>query len=209
MLQLHSDPEAARAQLRELFEDFLTGLVRYFSLPRWHKARHDVCHGAEKIELRKMSREHSQEVDRCIARMQRMVQNLKMLGLPGGEAHRLDQYISKVSIAFDHLSYLKEYRTPQAFRAFARVYILTVGALYGPYYCYVGRGLDKVEHNFGVAIAFACGIQLAMSGLFNVMKGLEDPFSGPGGVDNINVPELVGATRDILLQMERDCTESW
>ena len=136
-------------------------------------------------------------------------QNLKMLGLPGGEAHRLDQYISKVSIAFDHLSYLKEYRTPQAFRAFARVYILTVGALYGPYYCYVGRGLDKVEHNFGVAIAFACGIQLAMSGLFSVMKGLEDPFSGPGGVDNINVPELVGATRDILLQMERDCMESW
>jgi hypothetical protein len=184
-------------------------MVRYFSLPRWHRARHDVCDTMEQHDLAKVSREYSHEVDRCLARMQRMVQHLKMLGLPGGEAHRLDQYLSKVAIAFEHLTYLKEYRTPQAFRAFARVYILTIGALYGPYFVYLGRGLDKAEHNLAVAIAFACGIQLAMSGLFNVMLGLEDPFSGRGRLDNINVPQLAETTRGRLLQIEQDAAGAW
>merc|ERR1711871_1622793 len=113
--------------------------------------------------------------------MQRMVQDLKKQGLPGGEAHRLDQYLSKVAIAFEHLTYLKEYRTPQAFRAFARIYILVIGARYGPYFVYLGRAEDRNGHNLWVAIAFACGIQLAMSGLFSVMLGLEDPFANRVG----------------------------
>ena len=74
-----------------------------------------------------------------------------------------------------------------------------------------------MEHNLGVAIAFACGIQLAMSGLFSVMLGLEDPFatragfcSGyEGSVDNIRVNELAEATKELLLQMERDAETAW
>ena len=43
-------------------------------------------------------------------------------------------------VSFERLAQLKEYRTPQLFRAFARVFILCIGALYGPYYVHLGRG---------------------------------------------------------------------
>ena len=101
---------------------------------------------------------------------------------------------------------LKEHRTPQAFRAFARIYIIAMSALYGPYvrppspprrcthlqshqqlpkavgwllsggivcmsacvccapsqYVYLGKGDDGKQSNLGVALAFACGTQLAV-----------------------------------------------
>lgn len=118
----------------------------------------------------------------------------------------------QVGIAFEHLTYLKEYRTPQAFRAFARVYILVIGALYGPYFVYLGRGENREEHNLWLAIAFACGVQLAMSGLFSVMLGLEDPFAdrvGRGRLDRVRVPELVEVARRRLLEIEQEARQDW
>merc|ERR1719174_1407562 len=100
-----------------------------------------------------------------------MIQDLKTKGLPGGEAHRLDQYLSKVSIAFERITFLKEYRTPIAFRSFARVCILMIGALYGPYFVWLGR-----DSNLRLPLAFGIVVQLAVSSLFSVMLGLEDPF---------------------------------
>ena len=35
--------------------------------------------------------------------------------------------IAQVGIAFENLVFLKEYRTPVAFRAFVRIYILIIG----------------------------------------------------------------------------------
>ena len=52
------------------------------------------------------------------------------------------------------------------------------------------------------ALAFACAIQLAMSGLFNIMLGLEDPFARRGGrgqLDSIHVAMLVEVARRQLL----------
>eukprot|EP00665_Eupelagonemidae_sp_cell47_P000603 gene603-7105_t len=67
-------------------------------------------------------------VDACLGRIQSLIQDFKAKGLAGGEAHRLDQYIgapppqwcdvraltrggvpSKVGIAFERLTSLKEY----------------------------------------------------------------------------------------------------
>ena len=35
--------------------------------------------------------------------------------------------VTQVGIAFENLVFLKEYRTPVAFRAFVRIYILIIG----------------------------------------------------------------------------------
>ena len=64
----------------------------------------------------------------CISQMRRLIQDVKAKGLPGGEAHRIDSYISMIGVGFDRLCAIKEYRTPRAFRAFARVNILLVRA---------------------------------------------------------------------------------
>ena len=45
------------------------------------------------------------------------------------------------------------YRTPQAFRAFTRVYLLLAGALYGPYFVELGLG------NTVPGPAFSAGIR--------------------------------------------------
>ena len=63
-----------------------------------------------------------------ICQMRRLIQDVKVKGLPGGEAHRIDSYISMIGVGFDRLCAIKEYRTPRAFRAFARVNILLVRA---------------------------------------------------------------------------------
>lgn len=117
-------------------------------------------------------------------------------------------------MAFDRLTVLKEYRTPQAFRAFARVYVLLVGALYGPYYVRLGMGQwsSSRQQNLGLALAFAVAMQIAFSGLFNVMLGLEDPFARRGGrgqTDSIHVPELCEVCRRALARIERDAECGW
>jgi hypothetical protein len=214
IIERFDDPTAARVELRALSEEFLVSLVTYFDTTRWGRARQATpcCGHAEQQELTDITHEQRLRVDSAIGRMQRLIQRCKTLGLPGGEAHRLDQYISKVGIAFGQLCNLKEYRTPQAFRAFARVYILCIGAMYGPYYLHLSKGSDGTEENLGSALVFACGIQLAMSGLFNVMLGLEDPFARRGGrgqLDSVQVSVLVDMARRQLLAVERDGELEW
>lgn len=235
------DPELAGHQVRALFEEFLTALAAYFAVERWNRARHNApcCHrdNEEQQELIAIAHEQRLRVDHAIGRMQRLVQQLKIQGLPGGEAHRVDQYVSKVGISFEQLCVIKEYRTPQAFRAFARVYILVIGALYGPDYLHVGKLVDVSQSgdlgsagsnslvisepsaaiagdggSLAFALVFACSIQLVLSGLFHIMLGLEDPFIGKwphGHLDSINVPQLIEVARRQLLGLEADATQDW
>lgn len=117
-----------------------------------------------------------------------------------------------MGMAFERLTAIKEYRTPRAFRSFARVYILLVGAMYGPDYLALARGADGEGENLGEALVYACLIQLVMAGLFNVMLGLEDAFARRGGrgqLDSVKVPELVEVTRRQLMRIEREAAVSW
>jgi len=203
-----------REDLHVLVNKLLAALVTYFSLPRWGRARHAVaCLGAEAemVELQDITHEQRLVIDGCIAQLQRLVQHAKCIGLPGGEAHRVDSYVSMMGVAFERLTSLKEYRTPQAFRAFARVYILLLGGLYGPYYVYLGNH-GATGSYLGLPIAFACCMQFAMSGLFHVMLGLEDPFArrnGRGYGDSVKVAEVVDVTRRQLLRIEHESAQPW
>ena len=49
--------------------------------------------------------------------MRRLIQDAKLKGLPGGEAHRVDNYITMIGVGFERLCAIKEYRTPRAVRA--------------------------------------------------------------------------------------------
>jgi hypothetical protein len=221
VLDLFEDPEQASKDLWELWEGFLAALVVYFQVPRSGRARQQswltvhCCGGdREQLELESIAIEQRIVVEGFIFRMQRLVQKMKTKGLSGGEAHRLDQYISKIGISFGRLSLLKEYRTPMAFRAFARVYILFIGAAYAPYYIQLAQGMSGKQDNIGLSICFACGMQLAMSGLFHVMLGLEDPFSPVRvgtrrGIDSVKVAKLVTMTRAQLQRMRACARMEW
>eukprot|EP00658_Telonema_sp_P-2_P004787 TRINITY_DN11788_c0_g1_i1.p1 TRINITY_DN11788_c0_g1~~TRINITY_DN11788_c0_g1_i1.p1 ORF type:complete len:247 (-),score=34.32 TRINITY_DN11788_c0_g1_i1:435-1175(-) len=190
---------------------------RVFSLGRMGRTRHHLnCCGANAdVQLTQAtSQKYRNWIFGGIGRIQRMIQELKKDGLPGGEAHRLDQYLSKASIAFDTLTNLKEYRTPQGFRAFARSYILLISVFYGPYYVYLGKTTDT-EHNshsnLEVAIVFGILVQAVLNGLFTVMLGLEDPFGRPGkvSVDSIKITSMFEECRCELLLLANDSEEVW
>lgn len=214
LIDRFESPATARRQLHDLYDQYLIALVAYFDTERWGRSRQQRrgCGAAEQAELQRIAHEQCLCVHACQSRMQRLVQELKTLGLPGGEAHRLDQYVSKVGIAFERLSSLKETRTPLGFRAYARAYILLVSCIYGPAYVRLGLGVSGSEANVAFAIAFAIMVQLALSGLFETLQGLEDPFARRGDhgqYDDVKVPDLAEVTRRKLLLMEREAEHAW
>jgi len=110
------------------------------------------------------------------------------------------------------LSALKRYRTPKIFRAFARIYIHYLGVLFGPYYCYLGGVQSDGGGNLGLALAYGLGTQIALSGLYNAMLALEDPFcrrGGRGQQGSVRVFGLVILTRRILIAIERNSKNMW
>mmetsp|Transcript_49589 Transcript_49589/g.82320 ORF Transcript_49589/g.82320 Transcript_49589/m.82320 type:complete len:132 (+) Transcript_49589:2-397(+) len=114
--------------------------------------------------------------------------------------------------AFERLTFLKEYRTPRAFRSFARVYVLCIGALYGPHYLTLALGTDQQQENIALALVYACAVQLVVSGLFSVMRGLEDPFARRGGrgvLDSVRTAEIIEVARQQLAIIERESAVPW
>ena len=90
-------------------------------------------------------------------------------------------------------------------------YVLS-GALYGPYYVWLGTHGRENEENLGMSIAFAVSIQLSISALFEVMLGMEDPFARPGGkgqADSVKVPAIVESARVQMVTTRMSAERDW
>jgi len=217
VIEAYDDTAETQQCMRFLHEEMLAALISYFHIPRIGRTRlvFDCCgNKKERYQHQKMMHKYRARVIASLSNLQKMVQDLKVKGLPGGETHRLDQYVSKMGVAFDLLCNLKEYRTPQGFRAFARSYIMLLSVFYGPYYVHLGKvkDLDGNTHsNIEVSLAFACLVQAVLSGLFTVMINLEDPFGRPGkpGLDSIKVMKMMEQTRQELCQAEATAAQVW
>ena len=91
------------------------------------------------------------------------------------------------------LRFIKHYRTPVSLRAFARIFILILPILYGPYYADLANST-----NIGFSSAFSVAISMALQGLFTMRMGLEDPF-----VQLSESPDAVDVDRE-LADLEMD-----
>jgi hypothetical protein len=80
---------------------------------------------------------------------------------------------------------VKMYRTPQAFRSFARIFTLFLPPFYAPNYAQVARDVNSL----GVGIAFGIVTALALTALFESQQILEDPFTAYLALDGIDVRE--------------------
>ena len=78
-------------------------------------------------------------------------------------------------------------------RAFARIFILILPILYGPYYAELANAT-----NIGFSSAFSVAISMALQGLFTMRMGLEDPF-----VQLSESPDAVDVDRE-LADLEMD-----
>lgn len=149
----------------------------------------------ERNRWRPMKDELLRDVDLRFAQLSMAVEKLKAHGMPGNEATRLNQYLQLTLIQFEQLKYIKNYHTPHALRAFARVFILAHIPFTGPYYANVA-----VQSSLAFAICLNIFTVTCMVGLLNVAVALEDPFDQRVGLDNVRVSRAFSDLETSLLE---------
>eukprot|EP00894_Picocystis_sp_ML_P000924 jgi/Pico_ML_1/51441/g2470.t1 len=115
-------------------------------------------------------------------------------GLPTNEAARLNQYNMLLSSAFFKMINVKNYRTPQGIRSFARFYVIIMPVFYGPYFSWVSQETGS----FAFALCLGLMGTLTLVGLLNVAINMEDPLES-AGVDSVRVVSELEGLQKLLL----------
>lgn len=163
-------------------------LSRFLTLPTTSRSRHRHTKHGRREAARTIEVAYHLLNSMATQRLTRLVfysERLKKIGLPSGEVSRLRQYERFLSSMIEQLRMVKMYRTPQAFRSFARIFTLLLPPFYAPSYAQVARDLDSL----GVGICFGLLTALGLTMLFESQQILEDPFTAYLALDGIDVRE--------------------
>jgi len=133
-----------------------------------------------------------------------LIEILKALGFPANEASRLNQYIMKIQEQWEQMRVLKDYRTMQVSRSYARLFLMILPVIYGPYFVKIGRGPmanhDRVDGGWGFhvfAYCLAIVTQLVAVGFMCAQSSMEDPFNNIG-FDNVRWADEIFEFRKIV-----------
>lgn len=163
-------------------------LSRFLSLPSTSRSRHRHTKSGRQEAARTIEVAYHLLDSMTTQRLTRLViysERLKKIGLPSGEISRVRQYERFISSVIEQLRMLKLYRTPQAFRSFARIFTLILPPFYAPTFAQVAVDVDSL----GVGIAFGIITALGLVALFESHQILEDPFTAYLALDGIDVRE--------------------
>lgn len=120
-----------------------------------------------------------------------LVQEMRTHGVQTSETSRVNQYISKMIIAFDNLQVIHTYRTPVTLRAYSKVFIYVFPIIYGPYFASTFDDFSaNLEYVMPVLYSFI------LVSLDNIQDHLEHPFDEVGE-DDIRIDE-----KDLVRLME-------
>ena len=173
-------------------------------LPTSSRARHKVLPKdiREAQDIHKVSeRIHKSLVGRMAA-LSAQCEYLKLQGLPGNEASRIRQWEQFILDSIEGLRQIKSYRTPQALRSYSRLLSVIIPPLFCPYYADLARSTGSL----GLGIFYAILTAVALSGLFDCVAQLEDPFFGHTSLDGVNVQEELGKCLNEHLLLLRNQT---
>jgi len=121
------------------------------------------------------------------SRLSQLITELRGYGLASGELSRINQYISKMIIAFDNLKIIHDYRTPITLRAYSKVFLYAFPIIYGPYFA-------NTFHDFSEGLEYVMPVlySFILVSLDNIQDHLENPFDEIGEDDiRINEGEIV------------------
>jgi hypothetical protein len=76
-------------------------------------------------------------ISRRMVRLGRLNEDIKKAGLSGSEMSRVEQFHKSIQQEIEGLRVLKMYRTPQALRAFSKIFTMFLPAFYGPVCAFV------------------------------------------------------------------------
>lgn len=135
--------------------------------------------------------ENEKKIYHYFSSLSAMTMELRKYGVQSGEISRLNQYISKIIIAFDNLKVIHNYRTPITLRAYSKVFIYIFPIIYGPYFASTFKDFSAhLEYVMPVLYSFI------LVSLDNIQDHLEHPFDEIGE-DDIRIDE-----REITMHME-------
>eukprot|EP00179_Madagascaria_erythrocladioides_P027200 CAMPEP_0198335074 /NCGR_PEP_ID=MMETSP1450-20131203/20048_1 /TAXON_ID=753684 ORGANISM="Madagascaria erythrocladiodes, Strain CCMP3234" /NCGR_SAMPLE_ID=MMETSP1450 /ASSEMBLY_ACC=CAM_ASM_001115 /LENGTH=340 /DNA_ID=CAMNT_0044039705 /DNA_START=35 /DNA_END=1057 /DNA_ORIENTATION=- len=182
-------------QVRRTLIEMVRNVRDFLLIPCVNKSRHLYTEpgAAERRLFRPKWRAHIAQIQLATNRLSLATEKMKAAGMPANEAARINQYIMMIGGQFNHLRFIKGYRTPEGIRSFARVFIFVHPLFYGPYYSHIAT-----QSHIAFALSFSVLIGASMIGLLNVEVALEDPFN-PNGMDRIRVAKLFDEMEDCLL----------
>jgi hypothetical protein len=125
---------------------------------------------------------HPDELDEVYRRFSGLSashEELRSAGMPANEVSRVNQYLRSVMIDFERMRSILEYRTPQALRAYSRVFLNSFPVLYGPYFAHLANESIPAV-GYLVAVIYA----VVLVSLDNIQEALENPY---GTVDEDDV----------------------
>ncbi|KAL3911149.1 MAG: hypothetical protein SGILL_007397, partial [Bacillariaceae sp.] len=198
-LRAHSD--AVLAQIVGIGDE----LSRYLTLPTTSRSIHRMTRTGKRQAAATVEVAYRllESMSHRVTRLSVYGERIKAAGLPSGEVSRIRQYERFIEDCIEKLRMIKMYRTPQAFRSFARIFTFVLPPFYAPTYAQVAIDVQSL----GMGIAFSIITALGLTALFESLQVLEDPFVGFLALDGIDVREefqvllwhsLVRKRRDIF-----------
>lgn len=120
-------------ELKSLLFRFIDVIYTVLTSPRISKAKHFFTTNG--IDEREYIQTIQGQLDDCCVHfyhdISKMGEKLKAAGLPSGEKSRISNFEQRCFEAYLSLRAIKDYRTPQGLRAFARLYIIITPILFG------------------------------------------------------------------------------
>ena len=132
---------------------------------------------------RKQLQENERQIYAHFSRLSGITNAMRAHGVQTSETSRVNQYVSKMIIAFDNLQVVHTYRTPVTLRAYSKVFIYIFPIIYGPYFASTFNDFSaNLEYVMPVLYSFI------LVSLDNIQDHLEHPFDEIGE-DDIRIDE--------------------
>jgi hypothetical protein len=120
------------------------------------------------------------EIYQEFSNLSKLTIELRQFGVQSGEISRINQYVSKMIIAYDNMRIIYQYRTPITLRAYSKVFIYLFPIIYGPYFANNFKNYaSHLEYVMPVLYSFI------LVSLDNIQDHLEHPFDDVGEDDVI------------------------
>jgi hypothetical protein len=175
----HSD-----SVLTDIFE-IMELLKSYLTLPNANRARHVLlwCCREDAAETLSLSAKFLDSIVYHEMRITEACEVLKQEGMATQESIRIREWEIFMANYVESLRMIKVYRTPQALRSYARLFSAIMPSLYVPYFADLARQVDSL----GFAILLGVVTALALTGLFETIYLMEDPFEKLAWLDGVHV----------------------
>lgn len=135
--------------------------------------------------------QNEKKIYEYFSKLSHLTMEFRQYGVQSGEISRVNQYVSKMIIAFDNLRIIHDYRTPITLRAYSKVFIYVFPVIYGPYFA-------STFNDFSASLEYVMPVlySFILVSLDNIQDHLEHPFDEVGE-DDIRIDE-----NEIIAHME-------